>query len=395
MNDRVFVDFLNNYIDDLDNQSDKPKARFFKHYLERYLSENMGAMLDTPDIFAVLDKEFLLDCINFYILEMNPAKGVAEDYRRTILQLCKEVCSHYRINNTFIESAAEQEHFLVITAERFRNLKKSKNRERISPIELKILNDAIKNFLNDEDLEIKIKNSINTQKTKDNVYRSFVSIIALKLVREYGLSNKTIANLNLKDLNIDDKILIANGFNLYLNDDLIHDFKLYINSRELVTKHFHQNIDKLFITYDCKSYLNKNGDSENAKLFSFMKDTLDYAEVTGLRYNSIIDLVSRGADMYMLFQLTSVGTDIITRICSNSNKVDFEKIFNNNINTNELPVTGQSTSTGKNIGQIQCPYCGDYKDACSENWILIQISGEDKKHIACRECKGLDGKYRY
>lgn len=49
----------------------------------------------------------------------------------------------------------------------------------------------------------------------------------------------------------------------------------------------------------------------------------------------------------------------------------------------------------KNKGMMRCPFCGQEKEAIDENWILIQIVGETEKYIACKECEGGDGKYKY
>ena len=46
-------------------------------------------------------------------------------------------------------------------------------------------------------------------------------------------------------------------------------------------------------------------------------------------------------------------------------------------------------------GMIKCPFCGEQKEALAENWILIQVKGKQEKHLACNDCEGKDGKYRY
>lgn len=46
-------------------------------------------------------------------------------------------------------------------------------------------------------------------------------------------------------------------------------------------------------------------------------------------------------------------------------------------------------------GHLRCPFCGRYVEAISDNWLLVQPGRDTKKYLACRECEGLDGKYRY
>lgn len=46
-------------------------------------------------------------------------------------------------------------------------------------------------------------------------------------------------------------------------------------------------------------------------------------------------------------------------------------------------------------GHLRCPFCGRYSEAISENWCLIQPIGDKQKYLACRECEGIDGEYKY
>ncbi len=55
----------------------------------------------------------------------------------------------------------------------------------------------------------------------------------------------------------------------------------------------------------------------------------------------------------------------------------------------------RSNQQGDVKGLIRCPFCGGEKDASARNWLLIQVDGTSEKYIACKECEGLDGKYRY
>lgn len=381
-----FNDYIENYIANLKNVNDKAKANFFIAYLRDYLAKYMGpATLDSPDIFSVMDKNFLLDSIEFYLNEIHPAKGVAEDYRRTIIELCKNVCSDYTIKNNFLESTTERSDFHKTTTDLFSSLKESESRECLPFEEFEILDSAIRKILSTD-----IVGSKSTEYNSFNpdFYKKLVSAIALRLVQKYGLANDTIPNLKIADLNMEDQILTVKGFQLYLSDELICNFALYLQNRAIVIKNNNVNADTLFITIDGEPYLNKNGHSENGKLFSLMKDALGHTKVTGLRYRTIVELVSKGANIHLLSQLTKVTESTIGEIC-NDDRRSLENIFRG------TPNSYVSTQKIQRKGQMQCPYCGNYKNASAENWILIQIAGDERKYLACRECRGLDGKYRY
>lgn len=378
-------DFLSNYTENLKKIMDKPKANFFLEYLKSTYGRKS---LETPAAFGAIDKEVLLNSIEVYINEKWPVKGVAEDYRRTIIELCETVCKEYEIDNAFLESASEQKDFYEITKDWFDHLKQSESRVCMSSEDVEKLDEAIRLFFNTENLENQIRKSIENKKIQNNYYRQLVSTISVKLVQKYALANATIPNLKITDLSMEGRTLIVNEFKLHLDDELIQCLELYLKSREWVVKATDSKTDKLFITKDGAPYLNKNGYSQNDKLFALMQDTLGHKEATGLQYRTIIELVSRGANINLLSQLTGVKKETIADICVEE-KATLENIF---ANVHSSHLWGRRNARK---GQLQCPFCGSYNEASSENWILIQVPGDEKKYLACRECRGLDGKVRY
>lgn len=52
-------------------------------------------------------------------------------------------------------------------------------------------------------------------------------------------------------------------------------------------------------------------------------------------------------------------------------------------------------SNSMEIGMMKCVFCGKSKEAIASNWVLIQKGDSVEKYLACRECGGKDGKYRY
>ncbi len=387
----TFNDYIETYILNLEKVNDRAKAKFFLDYLRNYLKTEMGgAALDTPEIFALLDKDFLLGSIEFYIKERHPAKTVAESYRRTVIELCEKICEVYAITNNFLESRSEQANFNDATSKLFANLKQTESRDCLSTDEYETLYEVINDFFRTDDLDEQISKSIRIQNHKPNYFERLVSAIALKLIQQYGLANTTIANLKITDVNMDNKTINANGFTLPINDTLFSHFKLYLNSRALIENK--NQADALFIKKDGSPYLDVNGNVDSGQLFLLMDLALGNTSTTKLRYRRISELVSKHINVNLLNKLTGVSEKTIGKIShdyENNLKNDLYNIVNAEATSyTRAPVTHRK-------GQIQCPFCGHYEDASSENWILIQVSGEKKKYIACRECKGLDGKYRY
>lgn len=349
--------YIKNYIESLGNLNDKAKANFFIGNLKDYMGKEA---LNNPDVFSVLDQEFLLDSIEMYIKEKHPVKGVAEDYRRTIISLCEAVCQRYGVKNSFLESAVEQKKFNEITKEWFENLKQSESRECISSKDSEILEEAIRSFFNTDELEEKIQYSIENIHTKPNYYGWMVSAIALKLIQNFGLDNGTIVNLKVSDLNMENRTIDANGFKLPISEELLSCFELYMKRRNLIVQSKNETTDFLFVKRNGASYCDINQRPDCGQLFLIMDSTLHHTTTTGLRYRRIIELVSKGANINLLFQLTGVKREKIAEICV-EDKTSLERLLGD---TSNNYIYGQKKFKK---GLIRCPFCGNYKDASSDN----------------------------
>lgn len=373
------------YINKLENLNDKPKVRFFLKSLKSDMDVESAT---SPDLFEILDGDYLLQSIQKY-LSFSPSRQAARDYRRTILALCESVCSFYGIRNSFLESVSEREGFDKTANELISQLREPTNREIMSFEDFETLDEAIKDFLDMDDLEYHIIQSIKSINSKPNHYGWLVSAIALRLVQFYGLDNQAIADIKLSDLNLEARILDVKGFQLHINTYLASIFALYVRYRTVVTSTTKTQSDYLFIKRNGAPYLNNLDRSDNGQLFLILDTILGHTTSSSLRYRTIFDLMSKGSSIHWLSQLTKVSIATINNICIDDDKSSFEHIF---VDT-EPQTTAKPQSIKK--GLMQCTYCGEYHESISENWILIQIPGDTKKHLACRGCMGLDGKCRY
>lgn len=386
----TFEEYIAAYIETLEKVNDRPKAQFFIDYLKRYFGDSLEEGLDSPVIFSIIDKDFLIENIRQYIKENYPAKSVAESYRRTVLELCDRVSQDFPIDNHFLDSHSERNDFIQITDNLLGNLKPPETRIAISPQEYKELQKEFQHFLSDEALIAKIEASLASNRAR-NDYGRFVSAIAFKLIDTFGLDNKTIANLKISAMDLGAEILHVNSFDLPLDHDLVSNLKTYLKFRSSILEKKKIDSDMLFIKRQGTPYLDTNGYPDNSRLFLRATATDSSFNVTGLQYRTIIKMVSKNANINLLSALTNVPERTIASIVSydSIDKESFVGIMKGN-----LPFPSASEKNHAS-GLMRCPYCGNYKDASAENWILVQVVGQETKHIACRECKGFDGKYRY
>lgn len=366
----------------------KPKLKYFLTYLKAELGKDA---LENPDILGVLDKEYLLDSLEFYIEKTSPSRQAAHDYRRAVTRLIELVCEDYDIENDLFASVAMRTEFNEEAKERILHLRDRMNRECMSDEDFELIDERISDFFSTENLIDQVTQSIVNDGKKPNFYSQLVSAIALRLVQKYGLGNSIIANLKTSDLIIGDKMLEVNGIKLQLSEELVSAFELYRNIRNIVIQNQSNQTDLLFIKKDGGPYLDINNQADNNGLFFLMESAVGHKKVASFRYRTIIDLVLKGANIGLLAVLTDVKENTITKICRDNEselKANFESLFRS-LNTYRKRDKKQKK------GLIQCPYCGAFKDACAENWILIQVEGENIKHLSCKECGGCDGKYKY
>ncbi len=366
----------------------KPKLKYFLSYLKAEFGDEA---LRSPDIFCILDKEYLLEALEFFIDKTSPSRQTAHDYLRAVTRLIKIVCEEYDDMNVLFTNVVMQTEFNEEAKERILNLRDKMNRECMSDEEFELIDERISEFFCTENLIEQVTQSLVNDSKKPNFYSQLVSAIALRLVQQYGLGNNTIANLKISDLIIESRELEVNGIKLQLNDEIISAFELYKKARNMVVQSHSSQTDLLFIKKDGNPYLDVSNQADNNGLFFLMESAVGHKKVASFRYRTIIDLVLKGANIGLLSDLTSVTKNTIAKICRDNDselKANFESIFRN-VNTYKKRDKKQKK------GLLQCPYCGTFKDACAENWILIQVEGEDKKHLSCKECGGCDGKYKY
>lgn len=365
----------------------KPKLRYFLMYLQETLGDDI---LFDADMFSLVDGSYLINSLEYYIDRTSPSKQTAHDYRRAVVKLLELICADYDLENELLTIVSKQNDFIAVANTMIQKLRGQENRKCISDAEFEAIDEKINDFFTADNLEELIIKSIENEHMKPNYYGQLVSAIALKLVWKYALGNTVIAGLTIQNLNMEHRILNVKGIKLHLDEELISYFELYLKCRSLVTSRTIESTI-LFVKKNGTPYITNNQPDNNG-LFLLMQSAVNHKKVGGFRDRTIIDLVLKGANINLLSQLSETKEDTIKRICQGYEdelKQGFENIF-----------CGGYTSIANGLkksqkGLMQCPFCGEFMDACSTNWILIQIQGEEKKYLACRGCRGQDGKYKY
>lgn len=370
-----------------------PKLRYFLEYLETNFLEE----IQMDDKFLeLLNEDDFLNAFRDYIDKASPARQTAQTYIRNVRNFFEMLHDEYGIRNPVFYDNEINIKFEKMKASIILELREQENKECISDEEFEKLHVEMDKFLCTPDLEEKmireIENHYSGVSQQNKFYSRFVSIVPIQLAMKFGLSNITLVNLKESDLDLPNGLLYVKGFQLPLTKALTDIMTIYCRMRTMIIEYSQSDIEDLFIKLDGKSFVSeKNNIPVYATFFFFMKECINTYACKRLSYKRIVELVDKGADIKTLSELVDVKPDTIRSICD----VDSEGAKSTLINIIMEQYSEGAKKEPVSKGNMKCVYCGKVHTADSANWLLIQTDDSDCKYLACRECRGKDGKYRY
>lgn len=369
------------------------KLRYFLEYLETNFSEEI--QLDDKFLEQLNEEEFL-NAFRDYIDKASPARQTAQTYIRNVRNFFEMLHDEYGIRNSVFYDNEINAKFEKMKSDVISELREQENKECISDEEFEKLHVEMDKFLKIPDLEEKmireIESNYSDTKQQPRHYCRFVSVVPIQLAIKYGLSNKTLVNLKTSDFDLQKGILNVKDFQLPLPKTLINLMEMYYRIRSLIIELSKSNTEKLFIKVSGNSFTSgKNSVPDYSTLFLFMEECIGTTACKCLSYKKIVELVDKGADIKVLSQLVDVTPDKIRSLCNSDNEKAKATLIS--IIAERQSDVAKNESVPK--GNMKCVYCGKIHSADSANWLLIQTDDSDCKYLACRECRGKDGKYRY
>ncbi len=370
-----------------------PKLRYFLEYLEKNFSEE----IQSDDKFLeLLNEDDFLNAFRDYIDKASPARQTAQTYIRNVRNFFEMLHDEYGIRNPVFYDNEINIKFEKMKAAVIAELREQENKECISDEEFEKLHVEMDKFLRIPDLEEKmireIENHYSGVSQQNKFYSRFVSIVPTQLAIKYGLSNIALVNLKENDLDLQNGILCVNEFRLPLTPHLWDLLKLYHRMRTMIVELGKSNIKELFVKLSGNSFIpEKNNIPDYASLFFFMQETINTSACKRLSYKRIVELVDKGADIKALSELVGVTPKTIGNLCAGAEEQAKSTLVN--IITEQPNEDVKKENASK--GNMRCVYCGKIHTADSANWLLIQTDDSNGKFLACRECRGKDGKYRY
>lgn len=364
--------------------------------------KNHGGSGDGEDFnneyFRQINVDELIDSLLYYI-EKNKvtSKETARIYITYITEFFTKELSKYGINNDMFTDGSLNNQLMSEVREIISRLKVKESKDIASDEYYEILNDSIEDFLKQLNVNDIYKEIIDYKEKnigKIKIYNRFMSTIAIKLIMKFGLGNATTISFQFKDLDMESKIITANGFSLDLDEELIELFEMYLPIREYILNLYILEESKLFIIYNGEQYRryykNRNPVPDYGSFFFIMKDKLGKQSVELFGARRALEMIENGIDISTVSKISNISTDKCIELQkNNANEENINKRLNKFFHKGEII---KKKVNNKEKKYLICPFCGREVEGISSKWILVQFEDMDKKYLACRMCMNRNGK---
>jgi len=109
----------------------------------------------------------------------------------------------------------------------------------------------------------------------------------------------------------------------------------------------------------------------------------------------LLEMLDKGMDVYTVLRLSEKTTKKFFDLLDEYNKLEdinskIQQFFYGETSIDKKFIVKKKESSEL---FLICPFCGDEVMAISDEWVLVQYEDNGKKFLACRKCKGENGKH--
>lgn len=376
------------------------KKKIFIEYLyEKYGGANDNEGFDNV-YFHLVNDDDLIESLEYYIAKNSiTAQVTAENYITYIAEFFKMLSEEHGIENEVFNNKSLNNKFLSKSKKIIGRLKLSVSKDCASDEQYEKLNDGMDKFVNElviNDIYNEIIQFKDGKIKNIKLYNRFISIISIKLIMKFGISNLKTISLKFNDFDMIDNIVNVNGFRLELGKELTEIIIKYISVREYILKLYDVEQSNFFIKYNGTLYTtdsNNNKDKNKADYCSFFKimfDIIDTRSADLFSTRTILEMLSSGIDISTIVKLTDKSMKKCFKLQNNNNdeyeiNKKLQLFFYKDKFTEKKKII-------KKKGYFKCPFCDNEVRAISDELVLVQFENDNAKYLACRECRGVNEK---
>ncbi|MCM3390257.1 hypothetical protein M3649_19345 [Ureibacillus chungkukjangi] len=269
-----------------------------------FLTEEFGVNENNyKEVLRGIDKIAITKSIDFYVKRYSISfKNTIDLYISVIKSYFEFLNKHLDIKNDNFDSAINLSVIKNAVDNKIVDLG-LETTELKSPITeqafSKILNKCHQ-ILNGYNLKFLLENK---GKPRKNPVQIFTSAIVTKLVMLTGIKNQVIDTIKLKDYDSELNIIKVNNFSIHLPNNLGIQMKLYLELRNCIAKSNDGNYP-LFVKRDGTSIGNAY-----EYIFKVLRDTLGSASAECVAKYTIMQMIKKGMNLYLIKMLTKFGID--------------------------------------------------------------------------------------
>lgn len=211
-----------------DYKSNRKVKAFLKYIDEKF------EKCDKKEVLATLDENNIIDSLKTYISTGVQYQITAQNYFTYIVKLFDVLSSRFDIKNEIFIDKQRHTHLKERVKDVVSKLKESQIKKIKTRDEYLALMKEVYRVQEHLDRETILEEVLYDETKGKQHYRKLMSVIATKLLLDYGLKNRVLIHLNLTAYNSEKNILKINGVELPLGEEYIEPMKLYLEVRDYI-----------------------------------------------------------------------------------------------------------------------------------------------------------------
>ena len=224
-------------------------------------------------------------------------------------------------------------------------------------------------------------------KKRGNHFRKLVSVIATRLVLDFGLKGVELTKIKVQDYDVVNNSIWINGVVLPLSAVYCDSMKLYLEARELAVSKTAILTERLFVNVKGNDF-KATKVSDYGALFNIVKKLNGSAGMEMYAYNRILKMFASGVDINTIVQLTGFSREKIFELLDYYN----DEIIGLNPNVYFSTPTENELDVKNSYGKIKyynCPVCNKLITTEASEWVVVMYEDSEIPVLACKYCGGV------
>lgn len=351
---------------------------------------------DKINVLANLNEKDIINSLQCYIDTGVQYQITANNYFTYIKKLYDDLELKYGIKNSLFTDKGRFNTLSEQIKQFISKLKQSSLKEIASSEEYKQMRAEVDRVQGWVDENTVYEEIINRDSGITKHYIRLLSVIATRLVLDYGFKGNILTGIEKNDYDIEKNILHINGIDLNLSEDYKSVFNLYLEARDLAVSKNEDKTNMLFVNsfgedFKAKEIENRKKQPNYGTLYCIAGDLINSVSMEKYAYYRIIQFIDRNVDVITLNKLTGFSVSTVERLLEYYN--DEIKGLNPNdyFNQSVFELEDVNIETKKN-NYIKCPICHKLVSADAREWIVVQYEDIDEPVLCCRYCGGHNEK---